>query len=103
MKDIEIVSDTIEAKINNAEEHIRCAINFHKTRPLLAEAYYKTANDELEHVKLFHTQVVSIIDEYNKSGKETPEAMKKLYEILHRKHIEHMATVKGMMALYKEQ
>jgi hypothetical protein len=29
--------------------------------------------------------------------------MKTLYDILHRKHIEHAAAVKGMLALYKEQ
>jgi len=103
MKDIETVSNTIEEKIDKAEKEIKCALNFRERRPQLAEIYYKAANDELEHVKLFHTQVVAIIDEYNKSGKETPESMKILYEILHRKHIEHMAAVKGMIALYKEQ
>ena len=34
--------------------------------------------------------------------KEKPEVMATLYEILHRKHIEHAAAVKGMLALYKE-
>ena len=41
-------------------------------------------------------------DEYRKKNGEPPEAMKTLYEILHRKHIEHAAAVKGMLALYKE-
>jgi hypothetical protein len=53
-------------------------------------------------MSLLHTQVVAIIDAYKKEKGEPPEAMKLLYEILHRKHVEHVATVKGMLALYKE-
>jgi len=51
---------------------------------------------------LLHTQIVAIIDAYKKEKGEPPEGMKLLYEILHRKHIEHAAAVKGMLALYKE-
>jgi hypothetical protein len=50
---------------------------------------------------LLHTQVVAIIDEYKKNKGEPPEGMKTLYNILHRKHMEHAAAVKGMLALYK--
>ena len=39
------------------------------------------------HVNLLHTQVVAIIEEYRKKNGEPPEAMKTLYDILHRKHI----------------
>lgn len=41
--------------------------------------------------------------EDRKKEGEPPEVMKTLYEILHRKHIEHADAVKGMLALYKEQ
>ena len=54
------------------------------------------------HMNLLHTQVTLIIEDYRKKNGEPPEAMKVLYNILHRKHIEHAAAVKGMLALYKE-
>lgn len=56
----------------------------------------------MNHMTLLHAQVVSIIDEYRKKNGEPPEAMKTLYDILHRKHIEHATAIKGMLALYKE-
>jgi len=43
-----------------------------------------------------------MIDDYKKLKGEIPEGMKTLYDILHRKHIEHLAAVKALLALYKE-
>ena len=103
MKDIEELSDQIENEIESAECYAKCALNHKENRPQLADTYYRIANDKLTHMGLLHTQVVNIIEEYKKQNEnQVPEAMKILYEILHRKHIEHAAAVKGMLALYKE-
>ena len=102
MKIIEKLSDKIANEIEGAEEYIKCALNYKEEKPQLAETFYRIANEKMGHMNLLHTQVVSIIDEYRKEKGEPPEVMKTLYEILHRKHIEHAATVKGMMSLYKE-
>ena len=103
MEIIEKISDKITAKLDIAEEDAKCALYFKEERPALAEGFYRFANEEMAHVGILHTQIVSIIDEYRKEKGEPPEAMKTLYDILHRKHIEHAAAVKGMLALYKEQ
>lgn len=102
MKIIEKLSDKIACEIESAEEYARCALQYKEERPQLAETFYRIANEKLAHMTLLHGQVVTIIDEYKKEKGEPPEAMKMLYEILHRRHIEHAATVKGMLALYKE-
>ena len=103
MKIIEKLSDKIAKEIDCAEEYAKCALNYKEERPQLAEVFYRIANEKIAHMGLLHGQVVAIIDEYRKKEGESPEVMKTLYEILHRKHIEHAAAVKGMLALYKEQ
>lgn len=102
MKIIECLSDQIADEIESAEKYARCALEKKEAYPQLAETYYRIANEKLGHMGLLHTQVAAIIDAYRKDGNEPPEHMKMLYEILHRKHMEHAATVKGMLALYKE-
>ena len=102
MKIIERLSDDIEIKIEQAECYVKAALELKESYPTIAETYYKLSNQELADMNLLHAQVVSIIDEYRKKNGEPPEAMKMLYEILHKKHIQHTAMVKSMLSLYKE-
>ena len=102
MKIIEELSDKIACEIESAEKYAKCALYYKDERPQLAEIYYRIANEKLGHMNLLHTQVATIIDEYRKKNGDPPEVMKTLYDILHKKHIEHAATVKGMLSLYKE-
>lgn len=102
MKIIEKLSDKIAEEIQDAEDYAMCALKYKEERPALAEVFYRISNEEMTHMNLLHGQVVMIIDEYKKQKGEPPEAMKTLYDILHHKHIEHAATVKGMLSLYKE-
>ena len=102
MKIIEELSDKIESEIDCAEEYAKCALKHKEDNLPLAEVYYKIAAEKMAHMNLLHTQVTLIIDNYRKKNGEPPEGMKMLYDILHRKHIEHAASVKGMLALYKE-
>ena len=102
MKKIEKLSDKIEAEIESANEYAKCALELKETDPEIAEVYYKIAGNHLGDMGLLHTQVVAIINDYRKEYGEPPDAMKTLYSILHKKHIEHAAAVKGMLSLYKE-
>ena len=102
MKIIEKLSDKIADEIASAECYAKCALEYKEERPQLAETFYRIANEKMNHMGLLHTQVATIIDEYRKSKGEPPQGMQTLYEILHRKHIEQAAAVKGMLALYKE-
>lgn len=102
MRIIEQLSDKIAKEIDCAEEYAKCALMYKDERPLLAEVYYRIANEKISHMNLLHDQVISIIDEYRKEKGDPPEAMQLLYDILHRKHIDHVAAVKGMLSLYKE-
>lgn len=102
MKIIEELCDMIEDEIECAEKYAQCALMKKQDYPQLADTFHKIATEKMAHMGLLHAQVVAIIEDYRKKNGEPPEAMKVLYDILHRKHIQHAATVKGMLALYKE-
>lgn len=102
MKKIDELSKKIEKEISSAYEYIKCAIDMKASDPVTAEVYYKIAVNKMNDMTTLHGRVTTIIDEYRKDHGDPPEAMRILYDILHKKHIENAASVKGMMELYKE-
>lgn len=102
MKDIEKISKRIEKELDTAYDYAKSALDEKDDKPNIAETYYKLAVNKLNDMAALHTLVVEIITEYRKEHGEPPEHMKILYDILHKKHIESAAAVKGMLALYKE-
>lgn len=102
MKIIAELSEKIEDEIDCAETYIRCALNHKEDWPQVAETFYKIANSHMNNINLLHEQVTSIINDYKKNNGEPPEAMKILYDILHKKFINHFTALKGMMTLFKE-
>ena len=102
MKIIQELSNKIEKEILCAEEYAKDALEMKETYPKLSESYYKIAGEKMGHMIELHNQVVALIDEYRKTKGEPPESMNMLYNILHKKHIEQAAVVKGLLALYKD-
>jgi len=101
MKIIQELSEMIEEEIEDATKYAKCAIAHKEDNPVLAEAFYKLANEELGHMQILHSQVVAIIENYKKEKGDLPEAMQMLYKIMHNKHISNAATAKGLLGLYK--
>jgi ferritin len=101
MKKIEMLSERIEEEIKDAEWYARSAVECKENDPASAEMFYRIANEEIGHANMLHTRVVAIIEEYKKTNGEPPSDMMKLYEYLHKKHTGNLATVKGILSLYK--
>ena len=101
MKIIQELSDMIEEEIEDAEKYAKCALAKKDIYPALAETFFKLANEEMNHMNMLHTQVVNMINDYRKKSGDPPEAMLMLYDIIHKKHMEHAAAVKSMIELYK--
>lgn len=103
MQIIEKLSNMIEEEIEDAENYIRCALYYkdNKDTKDVAELFSRLAGEEMNHMSMLHTQVVNIIENYRKTEGDPPKEMLKLYEILHRKHIDDAATVKAMIGMYK--
>ena len=102
MEIIQELSDYIEEEINDAIKYAKMAIARRDEYPLLAEAVYKISDEEIKHMGILHGQVAAIIADYRKKNGEPPEPMQVLYNVLHRKHIEHAAEAKAYQSLFKD-
>lgn len=102
MKIIQELLDNIDEEINDAIKYAKMALEYEDDYPALADAVFKLSDEEMKHMSVLHNQVVSIIDAYRKKNGEPPEAMQVLYNIMHRKQIEHAAEAKAYQSMYKE-
>ena len=89
-------------ELDSAECYAKAALMKKEEFPQVAQAYFQIANERMSDMGNLHKQVAAIIEDYHKTKGEPPEGMKMIYEILHRKHIQHAATVKGLLSLYKD-
>ena len=101
MELISKLSDMIEEELNDAEKYIKYAFNYKEERKELADTFYTLSTEEIKHVNMLHTQVVTIIEEYKKTHGDPPEKMQGIYDYLHKKHIRKAADIKAMQTVYK--
>lgn len=101
MKIIEKLSGMIDEEIEDAMKYAACAMKYKDENPVLAEMFVRLADEEMKHMMILHSQVVTIIEDYKRKNGEPPEAMKAVYDILHRKHIDKAAQAKAAISLYK--
>lgn len=91
MKLIQELSDYIDDEISDAIKYVKLAMEIREEYPTIADNIYKISEDEMRHMSILHSQVVSVIEDYRRKNGEPPEAMKILYDIMHNKHIQHAA------------
>ena len=101
MKIIEKLSEYIDEEIDDAMKYAKCANIYKDENPVLGDMFNRLAEEEMKHMMTLHSQVVNIIDEYKRKNGEPPEAMKAVYEILHRRHIDKAAEAKAVISMYK--
>ncbi len=103
MIDIERTMDRIDDEIDDAEKYAKDALDSKQSGNLsLAELSFKLSNEELGHMNLLHAQIVAMIEAYKKEKGEPPPDMLRMYNIFHKKHIERVGAVRGLLALYKD-
>jgi len=102
MKIIEKLSKMIKEEVHDAEKYINCAIKYKEEKPALSRVFYQLSEDELEHQKRLHDQVVLMIKEYNDAGNTVPEGMQAIYDFIHDQIIEEVAEIKMLQSMYKE-
>ena len=68
----------------------------------VADVYIKIAEMHLTIYDMLHTQMVSLIDEFKKTGKQAPAEMQAIWDYEHEKLVKHYAELKYMIDDYKK-
>ena len=101
MKVIKMLSEMIEDKIECSEDYIMKAMEYRDDYPEMSKVLYNISVGEVSDISSLHDCVAKIIEAYRKENGEPPAPMMAVYDYLHRKHIDNLAKVKAMQAMYK--
>lgn len=99
---IEKLSDMIEEELQDAKKYAKCALHYKDEMPELAELFYRLSGEEMNHMNELHEMAAQIIEKYRKEKGEPPDAMRAVYDYLHKKQIEKAAEVKNLREMFKE-
>ena len=97
MRIIAEVSDKIEEEIKQAECYIDGALDCQAEYPDVANDYVSLAQGNLDRISVLHNRATKLIDAERKQNGEPPEGMLKVYEYLHKKHINKVADIRRIM------
>lgn len=102
MEFIKILSEQIQEELHDAKNYVMLATEYKDTYPIVAKNLFNISLQEMEHAKILHDSVVSVIQAYKDEHGEPPVPMMAVYEYLHKKQIEKTADIRMLQSLYKE-
>ena len=100
MKIIRKISDRIEEEIKDAKTYTMLAMEVKDEFPEMARVLYTISMQEMEHMRMLHDGLVTLIAKWRSEHGEPPEKMMAVYEYMHEKQIEEAAEVKTLQSMY---
>lgn len=98
MKIIAHMSDMIENEIDQADCYVDAALDVQVEYPDVSNDYISLAQGNLDRIGALHNRVAKLIEIERKTNGEPPESMLKVYEYLHKKHINKVADIKRLIS-----
>ena len=100
MQIIAKVVDMIQDELDGAEEYAMCANKWKMDYPKLSARLNELAGVEMQHSRVLHDQVTSLIETYRQEHGEPPAEMIAIYNYEHGKAIKRAAEIKSMIDEY---
>ena len=97
MKVIAKIVDFIDDELEGAEDYAECAIEYKSDHPKLATKLHELAEIEMGHVKILHSEIVRLIEDYRSTKGEPPKEMLAVYNYEPKKQINRAAIIKQMI------
>ena len=101
MKIIAKMVDLIDDELDGAREYAELAHKEKAEHPRLADKFIELADAEMGHVRVLHTEITKLIEDVRQRDGEPPADMMAIYNYEHGKQIKHAATIRQMIADYK--
>ena len=101
MKIISKIIGYIDDEIDDAEKYAKCALEYKSEHPKLASKLHDLSEEEMDHMKQLHSEVVRLIDDYRNKNGEPPAEMLAIYNYEHKKQINRAAFVKQLIEEYE--
>lgn len=101
MKIIQKLSDRISDEIKDAKDYALMALEIKDEYPDVARVLYTISMQEMEHMRMLHDCVTTVIQKFRTEKGEPPEKMLVIYDYLHEKQIQEAADTKIIQAMYK--
>ena len=98
MKIIQDLSEMIDEEVSDAEKYAKCALMHKEDDPELSRTFSQLANEELGHVDRLHSQITRIIKAYREEQGEPPAPMMAVYNFLHKRAIDKVASVRTLLS-----
>ena len=102
MRIIKNISGQIKEELHDAEKYAKLALEYKTDHPSLAGAYYRLANEELEHMTILHNHVMQMIEKA-KNEKVVPPVMFELWAWKHEEMIEEEKEVRMLLDMYSRK
>ena len=97
MKILGTMADMIDGELKQAECYVNEALDNQEEYPDVSNDYISLAQGNLDRVNALHNRSTKLIEAERKEHGDPPESMLKVYEYLHRKHIERAADVRRII------
>lgn len=101
MKIIEKISERIGEEINDARTYALLALETRDDYPDLSRTLYTISQQEMDHKRMLHDAIASVIAEYRQEHGDPPEKMMAVYEYMHNQHIAQAVEARNIQAMYK--
>lgn len=102
MKLISTLSEYIDDEIHDIKKYAKLAESVKHDYPSLAQVLYTISGQEDAHQAALHSEVVKIIAGYRKEHGEPPAPMQAVYDILHKRSMEHLVEARKYQEIYRE-